>query len=40
MKAAFAQAQADILAEQVRTHSAMQMKTTATALAVSEQELL
>lgn len=40
MKNAFAQAQKDILWEQVQTHSAMQMKTTATALAVTEDQLL
>ena len=40
MRAAFTQAQEDILAEQLRTHSAMQMKTTVVALAVGEKNVL
>lgn len=40
MEAAFAQAQQDILEEQRKTHSQMQMKTTTTALAVTEDKVL
>lgn len=40
MEAAFTQAQTDILEEQIRTHSQLQMKTTVTALAVTEDKLL
>ncbi len=40
MKQAFEQAQRDILEEQDRTHSRMQMKTTATALAVTGNTVL
>lgn len=40
MRLAFEQAQKDILSEQVKTHSQTQMKTTVTALAVSEREIL
>ena len=40
MEAAFVQAQKDILVEQIKTHSQMQMKTTAAALAVTEDELI
>ena len=39
MESAFAQAQADILEEQAKTHSQMQMKTTITALAVTDEHL-
>lgn len=40
METAFAQAQKDILDEQIKTHSPMQMKTTAAALAVMDDKLI